>query len=90
MPLNIKNPKVEKMISEISDLTGETKTEAVRKAVEERRRTLKYVSQDRDRAARLRRFFLQEIWPQIPPAQKGRKLTKKQEEAILGFGKAGL
>jgi antitoxin VapB len=36
MPLNIKNAEVESLAAEISRLTGETKTEAIRKALIER------------------------------------------------------
>ena len=40
MPLNIKNLEVERLAEEIARLTGESKTEAVRKALEERRTRL--------------------------------------------------
>jgi antitoxin VapB len=90
MPLNIKNPEVEKMIREISDRTGETKTEAVRKAVQERRRQLRYRAQDVDKVQRFRRFLQQEIWPLVPAKERRRKLTRKQEEAILGYGREGI
>ena len=90
MALNIKNPQVERMVKEISDLTGETKTEAVRKAVEERRRQLKYRVQDGDKVQRFRRFLQQEVWPLVPAKQRRKKLTRKEEEAILGYGKEGV
>ena len=53
MPLNIKNPEVERLIDEISGLTGETKTDAVRKALEERRARLAYRISGNNRGARL-------------------------------------
>ncbi len=37
MALNIKNPYVESLLAEVALITGESKTEAVRKALEERR-----------------------------------------------------
>ena len=37
MAVNIKNERVERLINEVAALTGESKTEAVRKALEERR-----------------------------------------------------
>ena len=90
MPLNIKNAKVEKMIDELAGITGETKTEAVRRAVEERRARLAYrVSQD-DRGARLRRFLEQEAWPLVPKRERGRRLARAEEEALLGYGKEGV
>lgn len=36
MSLNIRNQEAERLATELAELTGETKTEAVRKALEER------------------------------------------------------
>lgn len=36
MSLNIRNPEAERLAAELAELTGETKTEAVRKALEDR------------------------------------------------------
>ena len=44
MALNLKNADVERLAAEVSRLTGESKTEAIRKALEERRRRLKAVA----------------------------------------------
>ena len=41
MALNIKNADVERLASEVARLTGESKTEAIRRALDERRRRLK-------------------------------------------------
>ncbi len=90
MPLNIKNPEVERLIDEIADLTGETKTEAVRKALEERRARLSYRISANNRGARLRRFLELEVWPQIPRRELGRSLSRLEEERILGYGKEGV
>jgi hypothetical protein len=36
-------------------------------------------------------YFLQcEIWPTIPAEQLGRRLTKAEEEADLGYGPDGV
>lgn len=40
MALNIRNPEVEKLAESLSKLTGETKTEAVRRALRDRLRRL--------------------------------------------------
>jgi len=90
MPLNIKNPEVERLIDEIAGLTGETKTEAVRKALEERRARLSYRISPSSRGARLRRFLELEVWPQIPKKERGRRLSRLEEETILGYGKEGV
>jgi len=42
-----------------------------------------------DRAARLRRLLEQEVWPDLPADQAGRALTRKEEDAILGYGPEG-
>lgn len=90
MPLNIKNPEVERLIAEISQLTGETKTEAVRKALEERRNQLSFRVTSASRSVRFKRFLNEEVWPVVPKKEMGRKLTRREEEAILGYGKEGV
>lgn len=90
MPVNIKNPEVERLIAEVARLTGETKTEAVRKALEERRQRLMLRVSGEDRAARLRRFLEQEAWPSVPAAELGRTLSRQEEEALLGYGEDGV
>jgi antitoxin VapB len=40
--------------------------------------------------ARLRRFLEQEVWPAMPESELGRRLTREEEEAILGFGEDGV
>jgi antitoxin VapB len=90
MPLNIKNPEVERLISEIARMTGETKTEAVRRALEERRARLAYRVASESRQARLLSFFEQELWPMVPEEEVGRRLSRAEEEAILGYGAEGV
>ena len=88
MALNIKNDEVERLVNEVAELTGETKTEAVRKALEERRARLasRVV---RSKKERWIDFLEREVWPTIPAQQLGRRLSKEEEEAILGYGDAG-
>ena len=91
MALNIKNPEVERLAADIAKLTGESKTEAIRRALSERRDRLAFRvgHGDRDRScSRLR--LERDVWPQVPAAERGRRITKREEEAILGFGKAGV
>jgi antitoxin VapB len=87
--LNIKNTTVERLADEVARLAGETKTEAIRRALEERRARLALQS-GAGRSARIREFLKNEIWPLFPPDQRGRRLTKKQKEAILGYGPDGV
>lgn len=90
MALNIKNPQVEQLIAEVAALSGETKTEAVRRALEDRRERLMHHPASPGRAARLRRFLEHEVWPSIPATMLGRRLTKAEEEKILGYGEHGV
>ena len=90
MALNIKNAEVERLAEEVSRLTGESKTEAVRRALEERKTKLAFrVAQD-NRADRLRAFLESEVWPVVPREQLGRPMSKEEEEEILGYREAGV
>jgi len=89
MALNLKNAEVERLASEVARLTGESKTEAIRKALEERRRRLKAVTPS-ERRTRLLRLLRGRIWPSIPKNQLGRRLRPAEEDAILGYGKEGV
>jgi antitoxin VapB len=89
MPLNIKNAEVERLAAEVARLTGESKTEAIRRALDERRRRLKGAS-TKDRRARVLKFLATKVWPAIPKAQRGRRLTREEEDAILGYGPTGV
>ena len=88
--LNIKNREVERLATEVARLTGETKTEAVRCALEERLERLAYQAVDEDRARRFAQFLEQEVWPLVPESERGRRLTREEEDQILGLGKEGV
>lgn len=89
MALNLKNAEVERLAAEVARLTGESKTEAIRKALDERRRRLKAVAPG-ERRTRLLRLLGRRVWPSIPKHQLGRRLTRAEEDAILGYGKDGV
>ena len=88
MPLNIKNAEVERLAAEVARLTGESKTEAIRRALDERRRRLSGASVNR--RTRVLKFLQTKVWPSIPDAQRGRRLTREEEDAILGYGPTGV
>ena len=90
MPINIKNREVEQLVAEVARLTGESKTEAVRKALEERKLRLKLRVASGNRRARLLRFLEREVWPAVPEEELGRTLSKAEEESILGYGETGV
>jgi antitoxin VapB len=89
MGLNIKNAEVERLAVEVARMTGETKTEALRKALMERRDRLSSRGAAVDRKDRFLRFLEREIWSRIPPDQLGKGPTKEEVEEILGFGPEG-
>ena len=89
MPLNIKHAEVERLAAELARLTGESKTEVIRKSLEERKRRLKGASIG-ERRKRVLRFLEHDVWPTIPKAQLGRRLTRKEEDDILGYGPDGV
>jgi antitoxin VapB len=89
MALNIKDPRTEQLASDLSRLTGETKTGAVRAALEDRHAKIARQATG-DRRNRLRRVLRDEIWPQVPAEVLGKPLTREEREAILGYGPEGV
>lgn len=89
MPLNIKNRVVERLAAEVAALTGESKTEAIRKALEERRSRLNLPTAAPG-GRNLLGFLKREIWPHVPVEVRGKRLTRAEEDAILGYGPDGL
>ena len=87
--MNLKNLEVERLATEVARLTGESKTEAIRRALEERRRRLKAPA-TADRRARVLRLLQSKVWPSVPKNVLGRRLTRQEEDAILGYGPEGV
>ena len=86
--LNIKNREVERLAAEVARMAQETKTEAIRKALIDRKQRLR--SQGAlSKHERLRQFLENDVWPRVPPDVLGKALTKEEEEEILGFGPSG-
>jgi antitoxin VapB len=90
MGLNIKNREVETLVNEIAQLTKETKTETIRRALLERQARLKMRPGYPSRSVRLQSLLERRIWPAIPRNVLGRRLSKEAEEKILGFGTSGV
>jgi antitoxin VapB len=87
--LNIKNVEVERLAEEVARLTGESKTEAVRRALSERKQRLAHRVDPHDRDGRIRRFLEREVWPLVPADELGRRVTAEEEDVILAFGPDG-
>ena len=89
MALNIKNPRVERLAAEVAKMARETKTEAIGRALEDRRARLAFKSSPENRLRQLKTYLQNEVWPHIPPRARGKKMTKREREAILGIGRRG-
>jgi antitoxin VapB len=89
MGLNIKNVDVERLAAEVAQLTNETKTEAIRRALLERRTRLQATAGRPAGQRSLRTYLEKNVWPMIPAAELGRVLTREQEDQILGYGPEG-
>jgi antitoxin VapB len=89
MGLNIKNPEVERLAREVACLAQETKTEAIRRALLERRSRLQARAGKLAQPGGLRSYMEQEVWPLIPAAERGRVLTREEEDQLLGYGPEG-
>ncbi|HEY7962097.1 MAG TPA: type II toxin-antitoxin system VapB family antitoxin [Solirubrobacteraceae bacterium] len=90
MALNIKDSETVRLADEVAVLAGESKTRAVKVALEERRRRLARGVTEGSRAQRLSDLLEREIWPQVPPEQLGHAPTRAEREAILGYGPEGV
>lgn len=89
MPLNIKNVEVETLIDEVVALTGESKTEAVKKALLERKAKLDLTS-NKPKAQRLLAFLKNEVWPHLPDELRSKGISQEEQDEILGYGPDGV
>ena len=89
MALNLKNEEVERLAAEVARMTGESKTEAIRRALQERRERLKGRSLEQ-RRARVLTASRKEDMADLPAGERGRRLTQAEEDEILGFGPDGV
>ena len=90
MALNIKDREAEKLAAEVASMTGESKTRAVKVALQERKQRLALGIVRRDRGRALRAFLEEEVWPQVPRKALGRRLSRRERDAILGYGPEGV
>ena len=87
MPMSIKNPEVEQLAEELSRLTKSSKTEVIRQALREKKERLAATGSTGQRQ-RLLAFLHDRVWPSLPKGAS-RRLTRAQEERLLGYGKHG-
>lgn len=90
MALNIKDNVTERLAAEVAAIAGENKTQAIRTALRERRDRLALRGVAQDRRGALQAFLESEIWPLVPPRQRGRRMSRREEARVLGYGKQGV
>ena len=90
MALNLKNTEVERLAAEVARMANESKTEAIRRALLDRKQRLQVRRGDPDRQVRLERLLRNRIWPRIPSELMGKKISKRRREEILGYGPKGV
>jgi antitoxin VapB len=82
MALTVKNPEVERLAEEVAHLAGETKTEAIRKALLERKARLERSERSR---SELIEEFLRKMHDLLPKGRRPTKEEEEEEEEVLGF-----
>lgn len=82
MGLNIKNREVESLAEEVARATGETKTEAIRIALLERRQRLAMPSLE-ERVQRQLEKLERETWSLLSPESRGHSVSKGEYDALF-------
>jgi antitoxin VapB len=82
MALNIRNPETEKLAAELARQTGESKTEAVTKALRDRL--------SRIRRERIKRPLVDELEEIAEHCASLPVFDNRSAEEILGYGETGL
>ena len=90
MALNLKNKEVEELAAQVAELAGETKTEAIRRALLERRERIQLHVQEQSRAGSFLQYLEHEVWPQVDETKLGKRIPKEVVEEILGYGPHGV
>ena len=89
MALNIKNPTVERLATEVARQLGVSKAEAVRRALEAQLERIAEPS-CAERSAQLVAFLERDVWPFVTPGALDRAPDKRERERILGYGEEGV
>lgn len=89
MALNLKNPEVEKLAADVARMADETKTEAIRRALLERRARLQVRGKRNISDRGILQFLERNVWPTIP-SELLRHITREEEDEILGYGPGGV
>jgi len=100
--LTIKNVEVRRLAVEVAQLTGESETQAIKVALQERRARLTGGLEDERRArltsgidpaartAGLLEFMEHEIWAHVPAELRGQPHDQVRDDALVGYRPDGL
>ncbi len=89
MPLNIKDPRTEQLAREVASMTGESKTGAIRAALQERKARLEISSPTASRERALRVWLNDSVWQRLPDGIRGHAPTQAEQDELLGYGERG-
>jgi antitoxin VapB len=88
MTLNLTNLEVISLAAEVAALANESQTEAVRQSLLERKaRLMLEAPQTRSQRAA---SVLEEFRANLPEHVRGKRLTREEEDEILGYGPDGV
>ena len=90
MALTIKNAEVERLATEVSQLTGESKTQAIKVALEERRRRLTSGIDPQARMVEALEWLEREVWSHVPAELRGQPHDPHADDELLGYGPDGV
>jgi antitoxin VapB len=85
MPLNIKDPRTEQLANEVAAMTGESKTGAIRTALQERKARLEITRGSGDREHVLRVWLSDTVWSKLPEGVRGHAPTQAEQDVLLGY-----
>ncbi|MBI4889937.1 MAG: type II toxin-antitoxin system VapB family antitoxin [Acidobacteria bacterium] len=88
MALNIKNAEVERLAAEAARLGRASKTQAIRRALEEHVAQAKRRGGARAQADRVQAMLLR-FRKKFPKGDFGRAMPKEERESVLGYGPEG-
>jgi antitoxin VapB len=89
MALNLKNEEVERLAADVAAMANESKTEAIRRALMERKASLNSRPGSQTRSQRAASIV--EMFRASAPAEiLGKRLSREEEAEILGFGPGGV
>lgn len=86
MALNIENEVVEALASEVAEITGESKTEAVRRALVERLQRLE--GRRRPGPDAFFSHLERTVWPSLPSSAV--PPSREERDTMLGYGQEGV